>query len=328
VRVALACSLVAAGSTFAHPLSPGLLQLEELGGGRYSVLWKLPATSFDAVRLVPDLPATCHDAAEPTTTDTGVAILTRWIVDCGDADLAGGTVRVVGLEQSSNDVLLSIVSSRGARLTAVLTASVPAYTVPSVPGLGRVLTDYGALGVRHILTGYDHVLFVIALTLLVGRLRDLAIAVTGFTLGHSLTLSLATLNLVQIAPAPVEALIAASIVVLAAEVAARGYRTTLVTRAPWLVTAIFGLFHGLGFAGALREIGLPYRQTVPALAAFNVGVELGQLGIVCVCLAIGALLRRVRAPQALRDARLAAYAIGVLAAFWTFERIVVAFGQT
>jgi len=147
-------------------------------------------------------------------------------------------------------VLVSIVGASGAPLHAVLSSTTTAYAVPATPRLRQVFASYGALGVEHILTGYDHVLFVVALTLLVGTLRGLLIAVTGFTLGHSLTLSLATFDVIHIPSPPIEAMIAGSIVVLAAEVAAPGRRDTLVVRAPWLVTTIFGLFHGLGFAGA------------------------------------------------------------------------------
>jgi len=248
----------------------------------------------------------------------------RWVLDCSPSGLAAGAVRIVGLEQSSNDVLVSIVGASGAPLHAVLSSTTTAYAVPATPRLRQVFASYGALGVEHILTGYDHVLFVVALTLLVGTLRGLLIAVTGFTLGHSLTLSLATFDVIHVPSPPIEAMIAGSIVVLAAEVAAPGRRDTLVVRAPWVVTTIFGLFHGLGFAGALREIGLPNAATVPALAAFNIGVEVGQLGIVCACVLLGALLRRVRAIESLRDARLAAYPIGLIAAFWTIERVATA----
>jgi hydrogenase/urease accessory protein HupE len=312
----------------AHPLAPGLLQLEELGAGRYAVIWKVPSSSFDTERLVPQLPAACRDLVSPTTTDVGTAFVTSSIVDCGPAGLAGTTLQVLGLEQSSVDVLLSVIPARGATVHAVLSASAASYALPAASSLPAVLRGYAALGVHHILTGYDHLLFVVALTLLVASRRELLIAVTGFTLGHSLTLSLATLNLVQVPAAPIEALIAASIVVLAAEVAAHRPCQTLPTRAPWLVTTLFGFLHGLGFAGALREIGLPQDATVPALAAFNLGVELGQLGIVAVCLAVRALLRRVPATAPLRDGRLVAYPIGLLAAFWTCQRVVLALHAT
>ena len=318
--------LALAPCAWSHPLSPGFLQLEELGGGRYAVLWKVPSTTYDAVRLVPQLPPRCHELDAPATSDAGVASITTWVIDCGASGLASGSIRIVGLEESSNDVLVSVIGLRGAPLHAVLSSTSTVYAVPATPSLRHVFLSYGQLGIEHILTGYDHVLFVVVLTLLVGTLSRLLIAVTGFTLGHSLTLSLATLDVLDVPALPIEAMIAGSIVVLATEVAAGGRRDTLVVRAPWLVTTIFGLFHGLGFAGALREIGLPHAATIPALAAFNVGVELGQVGIVCACLLLGFILRRLRAFETLRDARLAAYPIGLLAAFWTIERVVAALG--
>jgi hydrogenase/urease accessory protein HupE len=327
ITAAAAMLAPAPPAAWAHPLSPGLLQLEELGGGRYAVLWKVPSTTYDAVRLVPQLPPRCHELEAPATRDAGVASITTWVVDCGASGLAGASIRIVGLEESSNDVLVSVIGVRGEPLHAVLSSTAPAYQVPATPSLHQVFLSYGQLGVEHILTGYDHLLFVVALTLLVGTLRRLLIAITGFTLGHSLTLSLATLNVLDVPAPPIEAMIAGSIVVLAHEIAARGRRDTLVVRAPWLVTTIFGLFHGLGFAGALREIGLPHAATIPALAAFNVGVELGQVGIVCACLLLGFIVRRLRAFETLRDARLAAYPIGLMAAFWTIERVVAALGS-
>jgi hydrogenase/urease accessory protein HupE len=308
----------------AHPLSPGLLQLEELAGGRYAVLWKVPSATYDAVRLEPRLPARCHELDPAARTDNGIASISTWVVDCGAPGLAGESIRIRGLEQSSTDVLVTVIGLHGPPLHVVLSSVATTYTVPATPHLRQVFSSYGQLGVEHILTGYDHVLFVVALTLLVVTLRRLLIAVTGFTLGHSLTLSLATLDVIHVPAPPIEAMIAGSIVVLAAEVAARGRRDTLIVRAPWLVTTIFGLFHGLGFAGALREIGLPHAATVPALAAFNIGVEVGQLGIVCACLLVGVLLRRLTALAPLLDVRLAAYPIGLIAAFWTIERVVTA----
>jgi len=331
-RLLLAAGLVIAFATpaaWGHPLSPGLLQLEELAGGRYAVLWKVPTATYDAVRLSPQLPARCQELDAPAKSDDGVAIVATWVVDCGTPGLAGESLRIRGLEQSSTDVLVSVIGLHAPPLNVVLSSVATAYVVPATPHLRQVFVSYGQLGIEHILTGYDHVLFVVALTLLVGTLlvgtlRRLLIAVTGFTLGHSLTLSLATLDLIHLPAPPIEAMIAGSIVVLAAEVAVRGRRDTLIVRAPWLVTTIFGLFHGLGFAGALREIGLPHAATVPALAAFNIGVELGQLGIVCACLLLGVIVRRLSALEPLRDARLAAYPIGLIAAFWTIERVVAA----
>lgn len=306
----------------AHPLAPALLRVQELGNGRYAVLWKASTTTYDPVQLIPQLPRRCKEISEPEVLDDGASTVATWSVDCGPEGIAGGRIDIVGLDRSSIDVLVSIASANGDTHNTVLSASAGTYyVVPERPGLGSTLRDYAQLGIEHILTGYDHLLFVLALTVMITAPRRLIIAVTGFTLGHSVTLSAAALGAINVPSAPVEALIAASILVLAVEIAQRG-RTTLTSKLPWLVTGAFGLLHGLGFAGALREIGLPQGATIPALAGFNAGVEIGQLAVVCLALVAGALL--ARAPAALRDPRLAAYPIGFLAAFWTIDRTLTA----
>jgi hydrogenase/urease accessory protein HupE len=181
-----------------------------------------------------------------------------------------------------------------------------------------VFATYLLLGVEHILLGFDHLLFVLGLVLLIRRPRAVVVTVTAFTLAHSLTLAATTLGLVMVARKPVEVCIALSIVFLAREIVRQ--RESLARRLPALVALVFGLLHGFGFAAALAEIGLPEGEIPPALLAFNLGVEAGQLLVVAGAMAVLALVARLRAPL-LPPLRLAAgYALGVVASAWLIER--------
>jgi len=211
-----------------------------------------------------------------------------------------------------------------------LTPSDPGLTLPIVPSAWSVLGSYFALGLDHIAGGIDHLLFVLALLLLIPDLRRLVGAITAFTVAHSITLAASTLNWVSLPMPPVEAVIALSIVFLACELLARqDGAPRLSERHPWSVAFLFGLLHGMGFASALREIGVPEGDVALSLLAFNLGVEAGQILFVAIALAAFALLQRlvrhpaarISDPNALVSVVLA-YGIGSLAMFWTIERIM------
>jgi hydrogenase/urease accessory protein HupE len=188
-----------------------------------------------------------------------------------------------------------------------------------------VIADYVRLGVEHILTGYDHLLFVVALTLLVRKRRALLATITAFTLAHSLSLASTVLGLVSIPAAPVEATIALSIVLVCAECVRREQPDSLTRRAPWVVAFAFGLLHGLGFASALLEIGLPEQHLPSALFCFNLGVELGQLAVIGVVMALRGLAAHFKVRQTW-PGRALVYGMGGLAAFWSLDRIIAVFG--
>jgi hypothetical protein len=208
----------------------------------------------------------------------------------------------------------------------VLTGSEPAFTVPDREGTLDLALSYGELGVEHIATGWDHLTFVLGLIVLVVGRRRLLVTITAFTLGHSVTLALAALGVVQAPQELTEAVIALSIVVLATELArtAMGGEPGILSTKPWAMAGLFGLLHGLGFAGALSKIGLPDGEIPLALFSFNVGIELGQLGFIAIVLSAWALLRRVPLDLSGQLARfIPAYAIGTVAAFWFIQRTVV-----
>jgi len=220
-------------------------------------------------------------------------------------------------------VLLLIQLQDGTQHTAILRPSSPEFTIPLQASKLKVAGDYWRMGTIHILEGIDHLLFVLALLLIVSGIKPLLLAVTAFTVAHSITLVLATLGLVHMPAAPTEAIIALSIVFLATEIVhKRNGQVGLTERYPWLIAFGFGLFHGLGFAGALSEIGIPQHEVPLALFMFNVGVETGQLLFIAVVLSLIALLKRLplTAPQGAW--RLLPYSIGGVAAYWTIDRVV------
>ena len=304
----------------AHPLAPSLLDLREASPGRITALWRRPQLLRVGAGLEPVLPGRCRTVEPPFEVSEGAAQVTRWTVDCGSAGLTGGTVAVRGLLEAGSDALLRIELADGRRLQAVLRSTAPSFVVPPAQGAAGMAAGYLTLGIGHLLTGWDHLAFVLGLVLLVGGWRRLLGTVTAFTLGHSLTLSLAALGLVRLPPGPIEAAIALSIVALAVELARRD-RPTLFGRRPWLMAAGFGLLHGLGFAGALAEVGLPVREIPLALLAFNAGIELAQIGFILAVLGIGLALAPLLRRLPTWTAEVPTYLIGTLAAFWMFQRL-------
>ncbi len=321
----LAGTLLAIGAVSpltAHTFAPSLLELRQ-ESGEVVVRFKQPEVRVVGSRLRPVLPSSCRQAGAPEVAREGTGIVTTWRAVCDD--LIGQEIAVEGIAASRADVLLRLELADERLLQHVLTADRPVFTVPRAAGPFDVATLYSRLGVEHILSGFDHLLFVLGLVLLVSGPRRLVATVTAFTAGHSVTLALASLGLVHVPPGPTEAAIALSIYVLAIELtrsrASRQKTPSWLRRSPWSMAALFGLLHGLGFAGALSEVGLPEREIPAALFAFNVGIEIGQLAFVAVVVAASWALARLarRLPASLSSAP--AYAIGSLAAFWFFERL-------
>jgi len=330
LRAGVSCGLIAAlwlglvTLAPAHPLDPALLELRELPDGEVSVLWRVPRSAPASVPLRPLLPAHCALRSEPSPADdVGPHVTYRWRVACGERGLVGQRVGVDGLHERGTEALLRIQLGDGRAIQAVLRAHQSTIDVPARPGRLDVVRDYVRLGLEHILTGLDHLLFVLGLVLLVRGRRRLLWTITAFTAGHSVTLSLAVLGWIRVPPAPVEALIAVTILVVAVELTREpAGREGWMRRAPWLMAFVFGLLHGLGFAGALVQVGLPAGEIPLALLSFNVGIEAGQLLFVAVVIVGRAAVRALpgRWLQA-AGARVPAYAIGSLAAFWVIDRV-------
>lgn len=315
--------LVTATVAGAHALSPALFVLREVGGGHVEVTWKIPLFRIAGSELRPVVPAHCRVTdGPPTTAEDAESLTTRWRVDCGDAGLVGARVGVEGLAMAKTDALLHLELADGRSVDTVLRANEPEIVVPERVSPLDVVGQYVGLGVEHIMTGYDHLLFVFGLLLLAADWRRLVATITAFTLGHSITLTLAALDVARVPSTPVEVLIAFSIFVLAVELArpARGDDATLMRRRPWLMALGFGLLHGLGFAGVLREVGLPAEAIPTALFGFNVGIEVGQLAFVAVMLALGAAIRPVVGAWPGWTRTVPVYVMGTLAACWMIER--------
>ena len=310
----------------AHEMRPAYLELRQTGPETYDALWKVPGNG-DNLRfgLYVDLPAGSTNLTEPRGSMVNNAFAERWTVRV-PGGLTGGTIHIAGLSATMTDVLVRLerldVSAQFARLTP----SEPSFIVEATPRAAQVVATYLKLGVEHIVGGIDHLLFVLALLILVKGTRRLVTTITAFTVAHSLTLAGATLGLVHVPGPPVEASIALSLVFVASEIMHRRQgKAGLTERFPWVVAFICGLLHGFGFAGALSEVGLPQTAIPVALLFFNVGVELGQLFFVASVFVFFALARRVmpgsRASQLTWAWRIPPYAIGSIAMFWVIQRI-------
>ncbi len=316
--------------TQAHEVRPGYLELRQTAPDTYDLLFKLPARGEELrLALYLKLPDRTNDATPPRSHFNGNAYVERRTIR-RDGGFDGMSITIDGLSATLTDVLVRIEDLAGRTQTERLTPTSSSFVIKAAPGAREVATTYLVLGIEHILGGLDHLLFVLALVILVREWRRVAITVTAFTIAHSITLVAATLGFVHVSGPPVEATIALSIVLIAAEIVnARHDGPSLTTRWPWLVAFAFGLLHGLGFAGALSEVGLPQHAIPLALLFFNLGVEVGQLVFVAAVMVLawmvrGLTLRRFESVLAQRtfvavDVA-AAYAIGALAAYWLIER--------
>jgi hydrogenase/urease accessory protein HupE len=323
------------GALFAHSghadeIRPGYLEMRQTAADTDSLLFKIPARGDDLrLAIYLKLPEGTSDVTPPQARFIGGAYIERRMIR-RSGGLAGQAIAIDGLAATSTDMLVRIESLGGATQTERLSPTKTTFVVQAAPGSWEVAKTYLWLGVEHILFGFDHLLFVLVLVILVRDWQRVALTVTAFTVAHSITLAAATLGFVNVPDRPVEAAIALSIVLVAVEIVnARRGISSLTARWPWLIAFCFGLLHGFGFAGALAEVGLPQHAIPIALLFFNLGVEVGQLAFVAGILVTGELVRRAMAlrfePAAIQRTAdwlgvTAAYVIGALAAYWVIER--------
>jgi HupE/UreJ protein len=314
----------------AHEVRPGYLQLRETDSGTYDVLWKVPARGEERLALHLVWPDDVTFVNQPVAMMDDDAYLERSLIQRPNG-LTGATIRVDGLEGTITDVLVRVERVDGTTQVTRMTPDHPSFVVEKSPGNLEVARTYLTLGTQHILFGIDHLLFVLSLLILVRGWGRLVKTITAFTLAHSITLSAATLGLVQVPGRPVEAVIALSIMFVACEIVRQesGHPGST-SRWPWVVSFTFGLLHGFGFANALHEVGLPQRAIPVALAFFNVGVEIGQLcfiaGITILTLLTFRVAHRIFTKEHLNQIAwksAGAYAIGGVAAFWFIQRTLM-----
>ena len=328
VLLGLAMLLTAAmtNDAGAHPLAPSLLSFEPGADGRVTMLWRAPVKRPTGQSLRPRVPDTCEPLGPATVekTEDETAVLETLELRCAPPDLLGTVIGVDGFEDSTVNVVVRVVGPDGNVQHAILDSGTPRFTVRPKVEKSHSFFEYLMLGVEHLLTGWDHLTFVIGLLVLFGWQRRLIAAVTAFTVGHSLTLALSVFGILSVPQMLVEAMIALTIVVLALEI--QSGRRGPVWRHPWTLPAALGLLHGLGFASVLFDAGLPSDEIPLALLGFNLGLELGQLGVIAMAWASYAAVRSA-IPAGWRGNRsIPAYVIGSLAAFWVIERTLSALG--
>ncbi|MEL6874551.1 MAG: HupE/UreJ family protein, partial [Pseudomonadota bacterium] len=304
-------------SVSAHEIRPAALQLTETADGMVEVEWKQPVLSGRKLKMRPVLPDQCPEPETSRQVLTGQAVVETWSVPCR---LDSGVLKIEGLDQTLTDVFVRILHADGSERTDLLrpaSASLNLGEAASSPA-----ADYLVIGAEHMLFGWDHLLFVLGLLLLT-PVRQLLWVITAFTLGHSITLAIVALGLFTLPGEPVELLIALSILFLAIEVVRKWQgKSSITIRKPWLIALAFGLLHGLGFAGALTEIGLPKGTEILALLLFNLGVELGQILFVGLVLAAIWLLGKMSVDRRKWIEVPAVYLVGGLGAFYTMSRII------
>ncbi|MCB1691806.1 MAG: HupE/UreJ family protein [Pseudomonadales bacterium] len=316
-RLLLLCALLLFGyPAQAHEMRPSYIELVETAPGEYDVRFRQPVGQGG---LQQELQTGCEAVSGKLPLRTQSTLTQQWRIVCEETEMP--TLSVTGIEQSISDTIVRVTRQDGGVAEYTLSAAEPVLSLATraTPGL----PVYLELGVKHLLFGFDHVLFVIGLMMLIDRPWRLVQTITSFTLAHSITLALSTLNIVQLSPAPVEAAIALSILYVAVEIAAGPSRDGITRRFPWVISFAFGLLHGFGFAGVLREIGLPPEAAGWALLLFNVGIEVGQIMIISVVLLVALTVRRV-VPASLdtRMLRLVpAYLIGTVSVWWMAGRL-------
>lgn len=312
--------------SIAHEIRPAYLEINQNSDSlhQYQITWKIPLVGNKAPKITPTFPEgfTLTQTSDNFLSDAYI----RYYTGTYDQALNGQKIGIEGLEMTLVDVLVQINLANTTSYTLLLQPDNPQEIIPIEPSKWEVAKLYLVLGVEHILLGIDHLLFVLCLLLLVQNLAALVKTITAFTIAHSITLGMASMNWVKLPQAPVEAVIALSIVFLAREylLFREGKADSLTVKYPWLVAFVFGLLHGFGFAGALSEIGFPQQNIPLALLTFNIGVEVGQLLFIAVCIFVLAIWRKINLNLNFPKWtwKIAPYVIGIMAAYWLVERVM------
>ena len=309
---------------WAHEIRPGYLEIKENADHSLQITWKQPTTGEYSIPLHPAISTGWMIDSLATISYTESYLIKRWQIPANHASLDEQTINIAGLEKTMTDVLVQVTLLNNISFTYLIKPIQPFvklnFSKPQPPPVWQFIQ----LGIYHIWSGYDHLLFVLGLLLLVKKRSGLIWTITAFTIAHSITLAFATLHIINVSASFTEAAIALSIVFLAVELV-RHYRgiNGFAYHYPWLVAFLFGLLHGLGFASALQDVGLPENNIPLALFLFNVGVEAGQLAFVFVILLMMAGARRLPFQLPQWSYKAPAYLVGTMAMYWFIERVVV-----
>ena len=330
IRVAaglLLAMLLAVPAAQAHEVRPAYLELKETATSQFSVLWRTPVLAGMRLPIVLQMPGGVRNLKDPVVQELTDSLIERRSIDAGPNGLSGKRIEFPGLQLTITDVLVRVEMLDGRNWTSIVRPSQPWVELAGSQTWLGVACTYIVQGIRHILFGADHLLFVLGLLLIVADRWMLLKTVTAFTVAHSITLAVATLGYAEMPVLPLNAMIALSILFLGPEIV-RSWRseTSFTIRHPWVVAFAFGLLHGFGFASALTGAGLPRADLPLALVSFNVGAELGQLGFIALVLALerSFSILEVRWPRWAQA--LPGYTVGSLGAFWTVQRLVLLFG--
>jgi hydrogenase/urease accessory protein HupE len=322
--VLLLALLLPASAASAHEARPAYLEIRETAVGEFSVLWRTPVLSGMRLPIALVFPDDVRTVQTPTVQELADSLVERRWIDAGPNGLAGRRIEFAGLQMTITDVLVRVEMLDGRRWTTIARPAQPFVEIAASQSWLEVAGTYVVQGLRHILFGADHLLFVLGLLLIVTNRWMLLKTITAFTVAHSITLAIATLGYANAPVIPLNAAIALSILFLGPEIV-KSWRgeMSFTIRHPWVVAFAFGLLHGFGFAGALTSAGLPRTELPLALLSFNGGVEIGQVGFVLLMLALERAFRvmELQWPRAIRA--LPGYAVGSLGAFWTLQRVVV-----
>jgi hydrogenase/urease accessory protein HupE len=322
-----ACLLLAVSVASAHEARPAYLEIKEIAPGQFSILWRTPVLSGMRLPVLLNLPENVQNVKQPQVQELADSLVERRWINAGPNGLAGKRIEFIGLQGTITDVLVRVEMLDGRRWTIIVHPSQPWVEITAAQTHWAVVGTFVIQGVRHILFGADHMLFVLGLLLIVKDRWMLLKTVTAFTVAHSITLAIATLGYAEIPVPPLNAAIALSILFLGPEIV-RSWRgqTSFTIRHPWVVAFAFGLLHGFGFASALTSAGLPRHELPLALVSFNVGVELGQLGFIALVLALERSFRVLEVRWPRWAEALPGYAVGSLGAFWTIQRMALLLG--
>jgi len=317
----LAAAGIVGPEACAHEVRPAYLEIIQPHANEYDVTWKQPVRGELALHLDPHLSNSWLERSPDQQYAAGGFLIRRWVIRSSQAmPLAGHTINIEGLADTLTDVLVRVRLANGQRIDAIIRPESPRLVVRAGAPAPHTIAAYIRLGIEHILTGPDHLLFLLGLTLIVRQRTMLLKTVSAFTVAHTITLTATTLDWLTVPPAFVEAIIALSILFLAPEILrAREGRDSLTIRYPWLVAFAFGLFHGMGFASGLKALGLHSGDLLVPLAFFNLGVEFGQLGFIALVLALGRVLQYTPIAAHAPAVRLPAYVVGIAGAYWTIQ---------